>query len=81
MDRNNIQTHSPEQVDLYGFDPWTDALAGQRLRYHYFDNEEPRRGAHSFDATFYMYLLLSRSYPHMVVHNASAAAPVHPDDL
>lgn len=66
-----------ESVDLYGFDPWTDSLAGQKMRYHYFDNEEPRRGAHSFDATYYMYLLMSRSFPHMHVHNATA--PPLPD--
>ena len=51
---------------------WTDNLAGQKMRYHYFDNEEPRRGAHSFDATYYMYLLMSRTFPHMRIHNATA---------
>ncbi|XRA98165.1 alpha-N-acetyl-neuraminate alpha-2,8-sialyltransferase [Pycnococcus provasolii] len=61
-----------ESVDMYGFDPWTDNLAGQKMRYHYFDNEEPRRGAHSFDATYYMYLLMSRTFPHMRIHNATA---------
>lgn len=60
-----------ESVDLYGFDPWTDQLAGRKMRYHYFNNEEPRRGAHSFDATFYMYLLMSRVFPHMTVHNVT----------
>jgi hypothetical protein len=45
-------------VDLYGFDPWTDAMAhdpSRQFRYHYFDDDQPRTGAHSFDATFYMY--------------------------
>lgn len=46
-----------KQVDLYGFDPWTDAMAHDRsglYHYHYFDEEQPRTGAHSFDATYYM---------------------------
>lgn len=45
-------------VDLYGFDPWTDAMAhdpSRQFRYHYFDDDQPRTGAHSFDATYYMY--------------------------
>mmetsp|Transcript_41658 Transcript_41658/g.50513 ORF Transcript_41658/g.50513 Transcript_41658/m.50513 type:complete len:450 (-) Transcript_41658:883-2232(-) len=53
-----------DKVDLYGFDPWTDLMARsrtKRYRYHYFDDEEPRHGAHSFDATFYMYRLMSMS--------------------
>jgi hypothetical protein len=29
-------------IDLYGFDAWTDDMAGQfKLRYHYFDDDEP----------------------------------------
>ncbi|GBG73724.1 hypothetical protein CBR_g17064 [Chara braunii] len=49
-----------DQVDLYGFEPWTDAMArGMRhARYHYFNGEEPRPGAHSFDATYMMYELM-----------------------
>eukprot|EP00873_Tetraselmis_striata_P039599 jgi/Tetstr1/459863/TSEL_000448.t1 len=53
-------------IDLYGFDAWTDDMAGQfKLRYHYFDDDEPRPGAHSFDLMFYMYWLLQASdqYP------------------
>lgn len=45
-------------VDLYGFDPWTEAMAhdpSRQFRYHYFDDDQPRTGAHSFDATYYMY--------------------------
>jgi len=53
-------------VDLYGFDAWTDDMSGKfKLMYHYFDEDEPRPGAHSFDLTFYMYRLLEMSddYP------------------
>eukprot|EP00899_Mesostigma_viride_P022727 jgi/Mesvir1/3639/Mv14938-RA.3 len=58
-----------DQVDLYGFDPWTDALAKHSQgRYHYFDNDKPRPGAHSFDATFFMYTLLAKGNPKLRIH-------------
>uniref|UniRef100_A0A061S3I5 Alpha-N-acetyl-neuraminate alpha-2,8-sialyltransferase (Sialyltransferase 8E) n=1 Tax=Tetraselmis sp. GSL018 TaxID=582737 RepID=A0A061S3I5_9CHLO len=55
-----------DSVDLYGFDAWTDDMAGKHnLAYHYFDDDEPRPGAHSFDLTYYLYRLLelSEKYP------------------
>jgi len=61
-------------VDLYGFDPWTDAMAhdpSRQFRYHYFDDDQPRTGAHSFDATYYMYSPLP---PSLAIRLAS---PVH----
>jgi len=63
-----------EEVDLYGFDPWTDAMARDRSRrnhYHYFNDEQPRTGAHSFDATYYMYRLIEISgQTKLKVHSA-----------
>lgn len=52
-----------DKIDMYGFEPWEDWMAdGQSdLHYHYFDSEEPRPGAHSFDATFLMYRLVEMS--------------------
>ena len=49
-----------QKVTLYGFDEWTDEMTAKPglFRYHYFDNEVPRVGAHNFDATYYMYRLL-----------------------
>ena len=48
-------------VAMAGFDPWTESMRNHSVRYHYFDDEEPRPGAHSFDATYYMYQLLEKS--------------------
>eukprot|EP00873_Tetraselmis_striata_P037894 jgi/Tetstr1/458158/TSEL_044649.t1 len=46
-------------VDLYGFDAWADSMANvHRRRYHYFDDDEPRAGAHSYELTFYTYMLM-----------------------
>ena len=52
-----------KKIDMYGFEPWEDWMAeGQSdLHYHYFDAEEPRPGAHSFDATFFMYKMVEMS--------------------
>ena len=58
-----IATTMCDRIDMYGFEPWDDWMAeGQsELHYHYFDREEPRPGAHSFDATFFMYKLVELS--------------------
>ena len=48
-------------VKMAGFDPWTESMRNRSVRYHYFDDEEPRPGAHSFDATYYMYQLLEQA--------------------
>ena len=48
-------------VEMAGFDPWTESMRNRSVRYHYFDDEEPRPGAHSFDATYYMYQLLEQA--------------------
>ena len=37
------------------------AKGESQLHYHYFDSEEPRPGAHSFDATFFMYKMVEMS--------------------
>ena len=52
-----------KKIDMYGFEPWEDWMAeGQSdLHYHYFEAEEPRPGAHSFDATFFMYKMVEMS--------------------
>lgn len=50
-----------DAVDMYGFEPWEDWMAQGELHYHYFDSEEPRPGAHSFDATFFMYKMVEMS--------------------
>ncbi len=52
-----------DQITMYGFEPWEDwmAEANSELHYHYFDAEEPRPGAHSFDATFFMYRIVEMS--------------------
>ena len=34
---------------------------GSDIHYHYFDMEEPRPGAHSFDATYFMYKIVELS--------------------
>jgi len=49
-----------KHIDMIGFDPWVDSMSNghNQVRYHYFDTEEPRPGAHSFDATYLMYQLL-----------------------
>jgi len=52
-----------DEITMYGFEPWEDwmAEAHSELHYHYFDAEEPRPGAHSFDATFFMYKIVEMS--------------------
>ena len=47
-------------TDMYGFVPWEE-IVSSKIRYHYFDSEEPRPGAHSFDATYFMYKILEAS--------------------
>lgn len=72
-------------VDLYGFDPWTDAMARshtKKYRYHYFDDEEPRHGAHSFDATFYMYRLMAMQHgSRLKVHAVKTFGPPEVDSF
>jgi len=71
---------SCKKVDLYGFDPWTDAMArdhSRQYRYHYFDDEQPRTGAHSFDAVYYMYRVMSLTKKTgLTVHSAKIPLPV-----
>ncbi|QDZ19090.1 sialyltransferase [Chloropicon primus] len=52
-----------DKIDMYGFQPWEDWMAQgeQRLHYHYFDSEEPRPGAHSFDAAYFIYRVFEMS--------------------